>query len=299
MTESYPLVTIAIPTYNRANEFLRNSIQAALSQTYPNLEIIVSDNHSSDNTKELMEGIVDPRVRYYRQPENIGYMNNYDFCLAQARGEYFQLLPDDDLIDSDFIDVCMKGGNYRTDIGIIRTGARVIKNNGEVIGVYPNGTAGLPTLELFLGWFAGKTGPYMCSTLYNTRRLREIGGFMHKHNMFHDVSTTFKLSALFGRVDIEEVKASFRKHYGDVTFNETVKIWCKDSLMLMDLMCDLVPENKELIREKGTPFLAYICYNRASAVQSTVKRLFAFFTVFRVFGFKYFPSKHQLKNKIL
>jgi hypothetical protein len=225
-------------------------------------------------------------------------MKNYDFCLEQARGEYFSLLPDDDLIDNDFIDVCMKGVNYKTDIGIIRTGTRVINNNGDVMGIYPNGTVGLPTLELFLGWFAGKTRPYLCSTLFNTRRLREIGGIQHKYNMLHDVSTIFKLTAKFGRVDIEEVKASFRKHYGDVTFNETVARWCDDSMMLLDLMCDLVPENKELIRDKGTPFLAYLCYNRASAVRSSVRRLFVFFTVFLKFHFRHLPKREQLKHKI-
>jgi len=298
MTESFPLVTIAIPTYNRANEFLRQSIQAALSQTYPEIEIIVSDNHSSDNTPEVVKGFADPRLRYIRQQANIGYMKNYDFCLEQARGAYFSLLPDDDLIDKDFVDVCMKGVNHKTDIGIIRTGARVINNNGDVMAIYPNGTVGLPTLGFFLGWFAGTTSPYLCATLFNTKRLKEIGGIQHRYNMLHDVSTMFKLMAQFGRVDIEEVKASFRKHYGDVTFNETVGRWCDDSKMLLDLMCDLVPENKELIREKGAPFLAYLCYNRASAVRSSVRRLIAFFTVFLKFRFKHLPSRQQLIHKL-
>jgi len=298
MSVPFPLVSIAIPTYNRANVFLKQAIHAALEQIYPNIEIIVSNNHSTDNTEEVVKSFADPRIRYFRQPTNIGYMKNYDFCLEQARGEYFSLLPDDDLIDKDFIDVCMKGVNYKTDIGIIRTGTRVINVNGDVMGIYPNGTVGLPTLDFFLGWFAGKTGPYLCSTLFNTRRLREIGGIQHKYNMLHDVSTIFKLTAQFGRVDIEEVKASFRKHYGDVTFNETVARWCDDSMMLLDLMCDLIPENKELIREKGMPWLAYLCYNRASAVRSSLTRLFAFFTVFLKFGFRHLPARHQLTHKI-
>ena len=298
MSVPFPLVSIAIPTYNRANEFLKQAIHAALEQTYPNIEIIVSNNHSTDNTEEIVKSFADPRVRYFRQPTNIGYMKNYDFCLEQARGAYFSLLPDDDLMDKDFIDVCMKAANYKTDVGIIRAGTRVIGHEGDVRAVYPNGAAGLPTLEFFLAWFSGKTGPYLCSTLFNTERLREIGGIQHKYNMLHDVSTIFKLTAQFGRVDVEEVKASFRKHYGDVTFNETVARWCDDSIMLLDLMCDLVPEKKDLIRDKGTRFLAYLCYNRASAVRSSVWRLYAFFTVFFKFRFQHLPARHQLKHKI-
>jgi hypothetical protein len=192
----------------------------------------------------------------------------------------------------------MKAVNYKTNVGIIRTGTRVINHKGDVTRIAPNGAVGLSTLEFFLGWFAGKTEPYLCSTLFNTRRLREIGGFMHKHNLFHDVSTIFKLAALFGRVDIQEVKASFRKHYGDVTFDATVAKWCEDSMMLMDLMCDLVPEKKELIRDKGIPFLAYLCYNRASSVKFAGRRLLAFSIVFLMFRFRHLPTKHQLTHKI-
>ena len=52
MHKSFPLVTIGIPTYNRANSTLSLTINSACNQDYPNLEIIVSDNCSFDNTKE-------------------------------------------------------------------------------------------------------------------------------------------------------------------------------------------------------------------------------------------------------
>lgn len=104
-----PLVTIAIPTYNRANLYLTQAIESAINQTYPNLEIIISDNCSTDDTEMVIRSFKDPRIRYFRQEKNIGGNNNFNFCLKQARGEYFLLLMDDDLIDSDFIETCMRG----------------------------------------------------------------------------------------------------------------------------------------------------------------------------------------------
>ena len=62
---NYPLVTIAIPTYNRADAYLGEAIQSAINQTYPNLEIIISDNCSSDYTGLLVESFKDPRIQYY------------------------------------------------------------------------------------------------------------------------------------------------------------------------------------------------------------------------------------------
>ena len=95
---TYPLVTIAIPTYNRANGYLKNAIECALKQTYRNIEVVISDNCSSDNTEEVVKGYTDPRIRYFRQSANIGANNNFNFCLEKAQGSYFLLFHDDDSI---------------------------------------------------------------------------------------------------------------------------------------------------------------------------------------------------------
>lgn len=71
---------------NRANSYLRCALQSAVSQTYKNIEIIVSDNCSPDNTESVVREFDDPRIRYYRQNQNIGPFKNFDFCLEQARG---------------------------------------------------------------------------------------------------------------------------------------------------------------------------------------------------------------------
>ena len=291
-----PLVSIGLPTYNRANGYLRATLQSSLNQTYPDIEIIVSDNCSSDNTVDLVRSHADPRVRYHKQPKTIPMADNFNYCLAQARGAYFLLLPDDDLIDPDFVDTCMTAAKFATDIGIIRTGARVIDAEGRVTAEYPNRVGGLSTLEFFLGWFGGKTAPYCCSTLLNTGRFKEVGGFRSRHSLWMDTAALFKLAAPFGRVDIQDIKASFRKHGDEATFAVKVGAWCEDSLELLDLMGDMLPEHRQLLRTKGLPFLAYLCYNKAKAVQAPVGRLAAFFTVFRKFGFRSLPTKDQWRR---
>ena len=60
-----PLVTIGIPTFNRADSYLPESLGSALGQDYPNLEVIVSDNGSSDGTEVFVKSLNDPRVRYF------------------------------------------------------------------------------------------------------------------------------------------------------------------------------------------------------------------------------------------
>ncbi|MFZ2198852.1 MAG: glycosyltransferase family 2 protein [Thermodesulfovibrionales bacterium] len=286
-----PLVTIAIPTYNRANGYLKNAIGCALTQTYQNVEVVISDNCSSDNTEEVVKGFNDPRIRYFRQSFNIGANNNFNFCLEKAQGIYFLLLHDDDAIDADFIDICMRSANYRTDIGLIRTGTRVIDGEGKVIIERRNQIGGASTEDFFLGWFSGKTVLYLCSTLFNTTGLKALGGFGSKHNLFQDVFAEVQLVSRLGRADVQDVKASFRKHKGEMTFAAAVVSWCEDSLLLLDLMSELSSEKREQVRRSGMKFFARLNYMRAMAVRSPLRRFQAYFTVFKNFHYRYLPPR--------
>ena len=291
----YPLVTIGIPTYNRANSYLRQALESAVKQTYPNIEIVVSDNCSTDDTETLVKYFEDPRIRYFKQTENIGAYKNFNFCLHQAHGKYFLILSDDDLVDHDFIDVCMKSANYSTDIGIIRTGTRVIDDKGIVLAKRTNEVVGLSTEQFFRGWFASKTAFYPCSTLFNTKQLKEIGGFHPENNLFHDSFVLVKLAAKFGRVDVEDIKASFRKHQGEITFAVKVKDWSKDSLLLLDEMCNLVSKKYRVtIRKEGMKFFACLNYNRSKAIKTPIIRLGTYLMVYWKFDCVYSPIKYLI-----
>ncbi|MDA8130454.1 MAG: DUF5672 family protein [Elusimicrobia bacterium] len=102
-----PLVSIGLPTYNRPGP-LRRALEVALGQTYRDLEIVVSDNASEDRrVRETAEEFSrrDPRVKYFRQPRNIGLLANTEFVLRQATGEYFAWLSDDDWRSPEFIEM--------------------------------------------------------------------------------------------------------------------------------------------------------------------------------------------------
>jgi hypothetical protein len=92
-----PAVSVAIPTFNR-RDTLQRAIESALAQTYQDLEVVVSDNASTDGTAGLLEVLegADERVRVVRQPENLGMVANLDAATRLAEGEHVMLLADDD-----------------------------------------------------------------------------------------------------------------------------------------------------------------------------------------------------------
>jgi glycosyltransferase involved in cell wall biosynthesis len=95
-----PRFTIGIPTYNRPKT-LRRSIDCAVNQSHPDVEVIVSDDGSSDETSDVVKSFGD-RVRYHRNPKNIGMWQNFLKLPELASGEYFAWLQDDDLLHRDF-----------------------------------------------------------------------------------------------------------------------------------------------------------------------------------------------------
>ena len=150
---------------------------------------------------------------------------------------------------------------------------------------------GLVPKDFVLGWFSSRTSLYLCSTLFNTKRLRELGGFNSKHNLCQDVMAEALLVARFGRVDIEPIRARFRKHSGEMTFETNVRKGCEDSLELLDTLCDLAHEKKALIRSQGLKFFSQLNYQRASVIQSRYQRQRTYLTVFRMYDYQYSPVR--------
>lgn len=93
---SIPKVSVLIPTYNYAH-FLADAIESVLAQTYTDFELIIVDNHSTDNTEEVVAPYLkDSRISFYKNDTNIGLVGNWNRCLDFARGEYIKFLCADD-----------------------------------------------------------------------------------------------------------------------------------------------------------------------------------------------------------
>jgi glycosyltransferase involved in cell wall biosynthesis len=104
--ENDPLVSIGIPTYRRPAE-LRETLIQILSQTYKNLDVIISDNGTEgDEVTEVVQQFmnVDNRIRFFRQEKNIGPIKNFQFVLDQAIGKYFMWCADDDWHAPQFVE---------------------------------------------------------------------------------------------------------------------------------------------------------------------------------------------------
>ena len=292
-TQTEPLVSIGIPTYNRAADYLPVALGSALAQDYANLEIIVSDNASTDGTADFVKSKNDARIRFFRHEENIGPANNPNFCVEQARGAYFLLLHDDDMIDPDFVSVCMRAVDGNPNVGVVRTGIRVIDAEGRPVSFSENVAEGLSFEGFLRAWFTGKTAHYLPNTLFNTAGLKKFGGFHSKTYMFEDAVALVRLASELGRIDIREVKASFRRHGQNLGGHPSrARDWLKDCVYLRDVIMERVAEHEsKAVYRDATRFLCRTSYRHASAVPSLVDRWVMYWEVFAAFGYSHLPPR--------
>ena len=103
------LVSIGIPTYNRASK-LRRAAESVLAQTHADLELVISDNASTDGTAALCAELcaADARVRYLRSPANRGPTANFNVLYGAVQGEFAMMLSDDDWLDPNYVERCLE-----------------------------------------------------------------------------------------------------------------------------------------------------------------------------------------------
>ena len=113
-----PRVSVGVPVYN-AEKYLRQSLESLLAQTFEDVEIIISDNCSADATEAICREFAqrDSRIRYLRQPENLGAIANFNHVFAEARGEYFKWAAYDDLCEPTFLQRCVDVLDKNPDVG--------------------------------------------------------------------------------------------------------------------------------------------------------------------------------------
>lgn len=181
-----PLVSVCIPTYCGA-AFIGATIESVLKQTHSDFELLVVDDNSTDATGDVVAAYVraDPRVRYHRNPRNLGPEGNWNRCVELARGDYFKLLPHDDLLYPSCLSrqVAVLDGDREHRIAIAFCARDVIASDGRVLFKrrgWPGARSGPVTQESVLRAcldhgtnVVGEPGAVLCRTAL----ARQVGGF--------------------------------------------------------------------------------------------------------------------------
>ena len=124
-----PKVSIIVPTYNRA-QYLSDALSSILKQSFDCFEIVVVDNASTDNTCEIVNEFADKRIRYFINERNIGATANHNKALRLCNGDYICIFSDDDLMDSDNLQLKVNVLDAYPDVCLVHSDCRLINSDG-------------------------------------------------------------------------------------------------------------------------------------------------------------------------
>ena len=220
-----PRVTIGLPVYNGARSLAR-AIECLNKQTFTDLEIIVSDNASTDSTAEICRDFaaIDARISCYHQPERLSINENLSFVLEQANTEYFMWAAADDAWEPGFIARLLEATEKDRDVAVSFSDVLVTDQQGA------------PVSELSLDWLdctthQGQIRAYLvadpimgaCNLMYGLFKreilLRGIRQFFWTENGHFGADFSFVLFALLNGRYAHVPATLFRKRAGGASWS--------------------------------------------------------------------------------
>jgi glycosyltransferase involved in cell wall biosynthesis len=223
-----PAVSVCIPVYN-GGRFISEAIQSVLDQTYKDLEIIVVDNQSTDDTVAIVKSFTDPRIRFYQNESNLGLIPNWNIAMSKSDAKYIKILPADDLIYPHCLEleVNILENDKKNQISMVCGRKNIIDDKGRVLfsrgfsksECQVNGQAAINKNIRSGGNIIGEPG----SILFRREILNRTGNFNSEFFYVLDLDMWYKILLLGDLYNLPDIVAAFRIS----TASESTKV--KDS----------------------------------------------------------------------
>ena len=254
-------VSIVTATYNMAR-YLPGALDSALSQSYPDVDVVVVDDGSTDNTAEVVRPYL-PHVRYFRQ-EQQGVAAARNRALEMAKGEYVRFLDADDALCPDSLFPQVDLLNQCPQVALVYGPAHVIDSDGKVRGLrksrFPNGAGTIvPSARAFRRLLRGCD---ICASTVMARMtaLQRVGPFRQERVPGEDWDMWLRTAAYFDHAYIPRPLAYYRVHQNSATAGNSASDVADSHLNTL----------RALFARPDLPYrhlesLAYACVDRTTA----------------------------------
>jgi glycosyltransferase involved in cell wall biosynthesis len=194
-------VTVAVPTWNRS-ALLKICLESILAQDYEDFCVVVLDNASSDDTRDMVAAHADPRLHFVGCEENIGQLLNWNRAITLNSSPYLNIFHDDDLMLPGFVSTTVRQLEENPDAAISCTLARNIDIEGQPLGVegleeWPGGIIdGAKFLHTVACGQPNAVPP--SSIMFRASALEVVGKFDSPHNRYHiDRNILYRIASKF------------------------------------------------------------------------------------------------------
>lgn len=252
-----PLVSFLIPTYNRAN-LVRQAIESILSQSYQNIEVIVIDDASTDDTEDVVRKIFGGKVRYYKNIVNKGVSYSRNLGLSHANGKYIGLLDSDDILfEPDCVEIALDILESNPQIGIFTSDVYCIDLKGNRINgkTFFQTTIDHRDIELSSGIkdfnYVFLHGIHSCGAVFRKEITKEIGFLNADYKIAWDGDFFLRIAAhdKFKIYFHNAPLAAYRIHNN--SFSSSFSELYREKIKVL---YDIIKSNKHLKAQLGIKF---------------------------------------------
>ena len=231
---SKPRLSIGLPVYNGA-DYLAQSLDALLGQTYEDFELILSSNASTDHTDDICRSYADrdSRVRFFRQPANIGAVPNHYFVFQQATGELFKWASGDDLYARDLLARCIERLDEHPEAVLAHSWTAAVDGAGALIQAheYPLATVSPRASERLRSLLFGGDdlpGAIRGDDFYGVIRSDVLRRIKFHDSYYHADQIFMAELALHGPFQQVPEWLYFRRHHPGRAHQakRTIRAWC-------------------------------------------------------------------------
>jgi glycosyltransferase involved in cell wall biosynthesis len=214
MAGAGPLIDIGLPVYN-GEDFLEATLASILDQTHGDFRLIISDNASTDRTREICldHAGSDPRIRYGRLERNLGAAPNYNRTYELSSAEYFKWAPHDDVLAPRFLGRCLEALEADRQAVLCQSLIEFIDGEGGSLGVHDPHLGGCEAPETHRRFRTAVLAPHACTHFFGLIRRSALAGTL-LHGNFHGADRALVAElALKGRLlQLPEPLLQMREH---------------------------------------------------------------------------------------
>jgi glycosyltransferase involved in cell wall biosynthesis len=215
MSADHPLVSVCIPLFN-GMPFIEEAVQSVLNQTLPDWELVITDDHSTDDAPARIARFNDPRIRYMLNPGDPGPEGNWNACLLEARGRYAKLLCQDDLLHPDCLKLQVQALEQDTTqkAGLVTCARRIIRPDGKPLMTsrWKKHRETIPAHHALQQIVRSGTNPVgePCAVMFRTADWKRAGGFSASEPYVIDLDFWCKLLDLGDCIHLPTPLCDFR-----------------------------------------------------------------------------------------
>ncbi|WP_431233279.1 glycosyltransferase family 2 protein [Mycolicibacterium psychrotolerans] len=216
-----PKVSLCIPAY-QAGEFLRDTLDSVLAQDFPDLEILVVDNHSTDETPAILDTITDDRVRVVRNETTVSAAENHNLAVKLSRGEFVKVISADDTLKHNCVAAQAAVLQSNPDVTVVASRTDFIDDSGALLfkarGL--RGLLGRQTGEQVIRQIVRSAKNPIgapVSVMFRRSDFDRCGGFSGPHLFTLDMDLWARLLGLGHFYGMPETLAAYRIRSGSLT----------------------------------------------------------------------------------